>query len=172
MDGMPVSRGCLLRVRPMGYVSHEFVVEETVPDGVVCITGNSVIRVRNEGTVKKDGRITYEDIGGLDRQIQRIREMIELPLKYPELFRRLGIEAPKGVLLYGPPGTGKTLIARAVANETDAEFFHVNAAPRLSIGFTVKARRNCGRSSNPRKAARPASFFSMRSTRSRPSGRV
>ena len=68
----------------------------------------------NEGAVKKDSRVSYEDIGGLSKQIHRIREMIELPLKCPEVFNRLGIEAPKGVLLYGPPGTGKTLIARAV----------------------------------------------------------
>jgi transitional endoplasmic reticulum ATPase len=71
--------------------------------------------------------VAYEDIGGLGNQIQRIREMIELPLKYPELFERLGIRAPKGVLLYGPPGTGKTLIARAVANETDAYFTSISA---------------------------------------------
>ncbi|MEK7873400.1 MAG: CDC48 family AAA ATPase, partial [Chloroflexota bacterium] len=74
---------------------------------------------------EEDGE-TYEDIGGLRREVQKIREMIELPLKYPELFERLGIEPPKGVLLHGPPGSGKTLIVRAVANETDASFFHVS----------------------------------------------
>jgi transitional endoplasmic reticulum ATPase len=82
--------------------------------------------VKNEGVVKKNSGVSYEDIGGLNKQIQRVREMIELPLKYPEVFNRMGIEAPKGVLLYGPPGTGKTLIARVVANETDAFFIHVN----------------------------------------------
>jgi transitional endoplasmic reticulum ATPase len=74
----------------------------------------------------KEARVSYEDIGGLQTQIQRIREMIELPLKYPEVFRRLGVDAPKGVFLYGPPGCGKTLIARAVANETEAYFTHIS----------------------------------------------
>jgi len=74
----------------------------------------------------KDTRISYEDIGGLQTQIQKIREMIELPLKYPEVFERLGVSAPKGVFLYGPPGCGKTLIARAVANETEAYFTHIS----------------------------------------------
>jgi transitional endoplasmic reticulum ATPase len=126
MDGMPVTAGCRVRAKPLGYVSQEFIVAETKPDGVVRMTKDTTIKVKNEGAVKKDSRVAYEDIGGLEKQIQRIREMIELPLKYPELFRRLGIDAPKGVLLYGPPGTGKTLIARAVANETNAEFYHVN----------------------------------------------
>ena len=72
------------------------------------------------------GRVSYEDIGGLGKELQRIREMIELPLKYPAVFDRLGVEPPKGVLLYGPPGTGKTLIARVVASETNAAFFNIN----------------------------------------------
>jgi transitional endoplasmic reticulum ATPase len=75
---------------------------------------------------KKSSKVSYEDIGGLGNQVQRIREMIELPLKYPEVFERLGIDPPKGVFLYGPPGTGKTLIVRAVANETDAYFLHIS----------------------------------------------
>ncbi|MDL5503340.1 MAG: AAA family ATPase, partial [Candidatus Methanoperedens sp.] len=74
--------------------------------------------------------ITYEDIGGLSDEIQRLREMIELPMKHPEIFEKLGIESPKGVLMYGPPGTGKTLIARAVANESGANFFSI-AGPEI-----------------------------------------
>ena len=70
--------------------------------------------------------VTYEDIGGLHKEMRRVREIIELPLKYPEVFAHLGIEAPKGVLLYGPPGTGKTLIARAVAHESNVHFIHIN----------------------------------------------
>ena len=71
-------------------------------------------------------RISYEDIGGLRNEVQKVREMIELPLCHPEIFERIGIEAPKGVLLYGPPGTGKTLLARAVANETNANFYSIS----------------------------------------------
>ena len=102
-------------------------VEETIPDGVVIIIPTTLISIKSKG-VKEAGvlKISYEDIGGLHTQIQRIREMIELPLKHPEVFERLGIEAPKGVFLYGPPGTGKTLIARAVASETDAYFTSIS----------------------------------------------
>ena len=70
--------------------------------------------------------VTYEDIGGLTEEVKKIREMVELPLKKPEIFERLGIEPPKGVLLHGPPGTGKTLLAKAVANETEANFVLLN----------------------------------------------
>lgn len=126
IEGTAVLKGNHLRVKSIGYASSEYVVIDTKPEGAVRITKDTVIKFKNEGMLKKDNRVTYEDIGGLEKQIQRIREMIELPLKYPEVFNRLGIEAPKGLLLFGPPGTGKTLIARAVANETDAYFIHVN----------------------------------------------
>ena len=87
----------------------------------------TTIKVKGEAKlVKEKVGVTYEDIGGLQKEIHKIREMIELPLKYPEIFERLGIEAPKGVLLYGPPGCGKTLIARAVVRETDANFFNIS----------------------------------------------
>ena len=98
-------------------------VGETFPGGTVLITASTEITIEKvslEELSKK--KITYADIGGLDAQLRRIREMIELPLKYPEAFVRLGVEPPKGVLLYGPPGTGKTVIAKAVANESDAWF--------------------------------------------------
>jgi len=126
LEGIPITKGNNLRVKLLGYSYQEYSVVDTQPSGAVVINNDSIIKIKNEGAVKKDSRVSYEDIGGLGKQIQRIREMIELPLKYPEVFNRLGIEAPKGVLLYGPPGTGKTLIARAVANETDAFFIHVN----------------------------------------------
>src|SRR5204862_2727915 len=77
-------------------------------------------------------RITYEDIGGLKNEVQKVREMIELPLRHPEIFERIGIEAPKGVLLYGPPGTGKTLLAKAVANETNANFYSIGGPEIMS----------------------------------------
>lgn len=85
-----------------------------------------MIITSGEGILDKDFRVYYEDIGGLDKEIQKIREIIELPSKYPEIFAKLGIRAPNGILLYGPPGTGKTLIARAIASETSAYFIHLN----------------------------------------------
>jgi len=84
-----------------------------------------------EGT-EEDAGVTYEDIGGLDEELERVREMIELPLSEPELFQKLNIDPPRGVLLYGPPGTGKTLIAKAVANEVSAEFHHVSGPEIMS----------------------------------------
>jgi len=106
-----------------------FVVVRTQPKGVVQITDTTEVEVRPEAVEKvRRGmlEVTYEDIGGLKNQISKIREMVELPLKHPELFERLGIDPPKGVLLYGPPGTGKTLLAKAVANEADAYFIAIN----------------------------------------------
>jgi len=127
MEGFPLLEGDKVRINLFGSRTQEFIVVETIPKDVVLVHAGTVVKInQQEATGKKQSLITYEDIGGLQKEIQRIREMIELPLKYPEIFARLGIEAPKGVLLHGPPGTGKTLIARAVANETDAHFFHVN----------------------------------------------
>src|SRR6266699_824081 len=94
----------------------------------VLVQQGTIVRAQARGATKPGGlgRVSYEDIGGLGKELQRIREMIELPLKYPAVFDRLGVEPPKGVLLYGPPGTGKTLIARVVASETNAAFFVIN----------------------------------------------
>src|SRR6266571_3892223 len=94
----------------------------------VLVQQGTIVRAQARGATKPGGlgRVSYEDIGGLGKELQRIREMIELPLKYPAVFDRLGVEPPKGVLLYGPPGTGKTLIARVVAAETNAAFFVIN----------------------------------------------
>ena len=94
----------------------------------VLVHAGTIVRAQARGATRPGGlgRVSYEDIGGLGKELQRIREMIELPLKYPAVFDRLGVEPPKGVLLYGPPGTGKTLIARAVASETNAAFFVIN----------------------------------------------
>jgi transitional endoplasmic reticulum ATPase len=91
------------------------------------MTSGTTIQLREEKKgAERKARVAYEDIGGLQKAIQRVREMIELPLKYPQIFERLGIDPPKGVLLHGPPGTGKTLIARVVASETDAHFVHLS----------------------------------------------
>ncbi|WP_254863414.1 CDC48 family AAA ATPase [Halovivax gelatinilyticus] len=106
---------------------------ETDPEGVVLITEDTDVELREEpisGFEKTGGGITYEDIGGLQNEIQRVREMVELPMKHPQIFKKLGIEPPQGVLLHGPPGTGKTLLAKAVANETSASFFSI-AGPEI-----------------------------------------
>ncbi|OGO05767.1 MAG: AAA family ATPase [Chloroflexi bacterium RBG_13_56_8] len=126
LDGIPVVAGDRVRVNLVGTRAQNFTVGETSPAEAVLVTPASVIRVAGEGAAEAHSPITYEDIGGLHREIRRIREMVELPLRYPEVFERLGSDPPKGVLLHGPPGCGKTLIARAVAQETSAYFHHVN----------------------------------------------
>ncbi|MCD6589605.1 CDC48 family AAA ATPase, partial [Candidatus Woesearchaeota archaeon] len=113
----------------------KFMVVNTDPGGPVVITDNTEVEITEERVVMQEEKvpeITYEDIGGLDEEIKKIREMVELPLKHPEIFERLGIEPPKGVLLYGPPGTGKTLLAKAVANETNAHFILINGPEIMS----------------------------------------
>ena len=110
------------------------VVTRTRPHGPIKILETSAVQVLSEPTPEKKGisMITYEDIGGLHEEIQRIREMVELPLRHPELFQRLGIEPPRGVFLYGPPGCGKTLLAKAVANESDANFYVISGPEIMS----------------------------------------
>ncbi|MFX0123775.1 MAG: CDC48 family AAA ATPase [Candidatus Hodarchaeota archaeon] len=100
---------------------------------VIEIASTSVISEEASADYKLIPKIAYEDIGGLDDTIQRLREMVELPMRYPELFRRLGVEPPKGVLLYGPPGTGKTLLAKAVASETKSHFIDVSGPEVMSV---------------------------------------
>jgi transitional endoplasmic reticulum ATPase len=152
LDGIPVVPGDRVRVDLFGTRAQTFTVAKTTPVGPVLIGPATAIRLAGEGTGRERGTITYEDIGGLHREIRRIREMIELPLRYPEVFERLGIDPPKGVLLHGPPGCGKTLIARAVAHETSAHFLHVNgpeiidkwygASEAHLRGFFEEARRH------------------------------
>jgi transitional endoplasmic reticulum ATPase len=111
-----------------------FVVTKTRPLGIVKVTADTKLTILSEPMPEGKGvpRTTYEDIGGLHEEIQRVREMVELPLRHPELFQRLGIDPPKGVLLHGPPGCGKTLLARAVANESEANFFSINGPEIMS----------------------------------------
>jgi len=111
-----------------------FTVTKTRPHGIIKVTAETKLTILNEPAPEAKGlpRTTYEDIGGLHEEIQRVREMVELPLRHPELFQRLGIEPPKGVLLHGPPGCGKTLLARAVANESEANFYSINGPEIMS----------------------------------------
>jgi transitional endoplasmic reticulum ATPase len=135
IEGLPVITGDRVRVTLFGSRSSDFKVLTTSPEGVVVVNSGTGIKIESrEGGEPRTAKISYEDIGGLGYQIQRIREMIELPLKYPQIFERLGIDPPKGVLLYGPPGTGKTLIARSVANETEA-FFTSISGPEIMGKF-------------------------------------
>lgn len=126
LEGLPVTAGDRVRLDLFGTRAQDFTVAEVSPKDVVIIQRSTAIKFKGEGAPSLRSTISYEDVGGLHREVQRIREMIELPLRYPEVFERLGIEPPKGVLLHGPPGCGKTLIARAVAHETSAYFAHIN----------------------------------------------
>ena len=141
LKGVPITKGQIIRIELLGNPV-SFVVTNTVPVGTVIPSVDTEIVLR-KAREEKIGlpRVTYEDIGGLKREIGMIREMIELPLRHPELFERLGIEPPKGVLLHGPPGTGKTLIAKAVANETDSNF-HSISGPEIMSKFYGESERH------------------------------
>lgn len=123
----------LFEMPAYGLQEIRLVVVSTQPRGIVQMTEHTEVELRPQFEEPKDARradVTYDDIGGLGSSVDQVREMVELPLRHPELFQRLGIDPPKGVLLHGPPGTGKTLLARAVANETEARFFHI-AGPEI-----------------------------------------
>lgn len=118
-----------------GFGDLKFVVAETTPKEAVIISEVTDVILNPEAVeIEEEAvpEVSYEDIGGLQEEIKKIREMVELPLKHPEIFERLGIEAPKGVLLHGPPGTGKTLLAKAVANETNSHFIVINGPEIMS----------------------------------------
>ena len=118
-------------------------VVSTVPKGIVHIDENTEVELRAEFEEPRDSRgiINYDDVGGMDETIKALREMVELPLRYPELFTRLGVDPPKGVLLHGPPGTGKTRLAQAVANESDAAFFIINGPEIMGSAYGESERR-------------------------------
>jgi len=147
LKGRPVIEGQTIRVDIIGNTI-TLVIAKVVPKGIVIVTDETEIELKEEPFKPEEGRkeisdVQYEDIGGLGRELQLVREMIELPLRHPEIFERLGIKPPKGVLFYGPPGTGKTLIAKAVANEVDAHFITLSGPEIMSkyYGDSEKALR-------------------------------
>lgn len=138
LNGTLMTKGDTIPINVMGR-RVDLVVISTNPSGPVIINNSTEIVVSEESSkaeqISKEGEnasITYEDIGGLGDAVTRVREMIELPLRHPELFKRLGVEAPKGVLLHGPPGTGKTLLAKAIANETNSNFYTIGGPEIMS----------------------------------------
>ena len=156
LDGIPALPGNRVRVTPFGTQPRTFVVQRSEPAGPVIIDRNTTIRC--EGSADAGTAVTYEDIGGLHKEMRRVREIIELPLKHPEVFEHLGIEAPKGVLLYGPPGTGKTLIARAVAHEAGVHFIHLNG-PEIVDKFYGASEAQLRKTFEEAKQNAPAFIF-------------
>ena len=124
---MPLMEGDFLSIPVFGGGSFVFQVIKTKPQGVVRIISDTRLQIVSEAVAERYAipRVSYDDVGGLHDEIRRVREMVELPLRHPEVFQRLGIEPPKGILLYGPPGCGKTLLAKAVANEVTATFISI-----------------------------------------------
>ncbi|MBN1786289.1 MAG: CDC48 family AAA ATPase [Candidatus Methanofastidiosa archaeon] len=138
-----------------------FIVVSTQPQGIVQVSSVTEIEVIPEAKELKDvtlPSVTYDDIGGLSEEINKVREMIELPLKHPELFDRLGIKAPKGVLLRGPPGTGKTLIAKAVASETNTHFINING-PEIMSKYYGQSEENLRKVFDEAEKNAPAIIF-------------
>lgn len=134
LEGRVLSRGDYVPINIMGRTVNLVVTNTSPPAEAVIVTEGTEVLVGEQvkEPIRAIPKISYEDIGGLRPVIQKVREMIELPLRHPELFERLGVEAPKGVLLHGPPGTGKTLLARAVASETNANFLSIGGPEIMS----------------------------------------
>jgi transitional endoplasmic reticulum ATPase len=155
----PIIKGDMLPIGVFG-TSLPLSVIQTQPQGAVMISESTELHIRGEPE-KTEGSIatvTYEDIGGLGDAIQKIREMVEIPLRHPELFERLGIEPPKGVLLYGPPGTGKTLLAKAVASESDASFFYIGG-PEVVSKYVGESESNLRKKFEEAEKAAPSILF-------------
>lgn len=137
VQNMPPDVRQLLRAPAYALTQIRLSVVSTAPKGIVHIDENTEVELRAEFEEPRDARavVNYDDVGGMSETIRQLREMVELPLRYPELFTRLGVDPPKGVLLHGPPGTGKTRLAQAVANESDAEFFTINGPEIMGSGY-------------------------------------
>jgi transitional endoplasmic reticulum ATPase len=133
LESVPLIKGDNVMVPYFGGRLTFQVIGVTPAADAVLVTQKTIFHIAEKGeTLRGVPQVTYEDIGGLKEEIQKVREMIELPLRHPEIFEKLGIEAPKGVLLHGPPGTGKTLLAKAVANETNAHFISISGPEIMS----------------------------------------
>jgi transitional endoplasmic reticulum ATPase len=127
LQGFPLISGDTINMPFFGGKDRFFRVDATSPSGALIVNQNTkIILQRPDYAIQESTRVAYEQIGGLEKELKLVREMVEFPLRHEELFQRLGIEAPKGVLLYGPPGTGQTLIARAIASETELHFIKIN----------------------------------------------
>jgi transitional endoplasmic reticulum ATPase len=144
LDGIPVLEGNRIRATLFGSRWADFKVDSVKPKSPALIVPTTTLTIGKISEEKSGRTVSYEDIGGLKPQLLRIRETIELPLRYPEVFERLGIDPPKGVLLYGPPGCGKTLIARAIAQESEARFFSVSG-PEVVHKFYGESEANLRR---------------------------
>lgn len=125
LKGLPLAEGDEISVVILGNPMY-FKVQKIVPKSIVDINHSTKLNILADSTISKKPRVTYEEIGGLKEKIEKLHEIIELPLRHPEVFQRLGIEPHKGIMLYGPPGCGKTLIAKALASESEANFFSIN----------------------------------------------
>ena len=136
LDGRVVSKDDVILFNIIGKRIGFIIVSTKPQNSALLINSDTKFKIGSKSSIsvqdKKIDRITYEDIGGIKNEVQKVREMIELPLRHPELFDKIGIEAPKGVLLHGPPGTGKTLLAKAVANETNANFYSIGGPEIMS----------------------------------------
>ena len=143
-DGMPSNIRTMLNAPAYALQEIRLTVVSAAPKGIVHIDEHTEIELRSEYEEPETARradVTYDDIGGMAGTIDQLREMVELPLRYPELFQRLGVDPPKGVLLHGPPGTGKTRLARAVANESDAQFFLINGPEIMGSAYGESEQR-------------------------------
>ncbi len=141
---MPPQLRQMLNAPAYALAEVRLLVVSATPKGVVFIDENTEIELLPEYQEPQDARrtdVTYDDLGGLGETIDQLREMVELPLRYPELFQRLGVDPPRGVLLHGPPGTGKTRLARAVANESDAQFFLINGPEIMGSAYGESEKR-------------------------------
>jgi transitional endoplasmic reticulum ATPase len=143
VQNMPSDVRQMLRAPAYALTQIRLSVHATSPKGIVHIDENTEVELRTEFEEPRDARgaVNYDDVGGMGDTIKALREMVELPLRYPELFTRLGVDPPKGVLLHGPPGTGKTRLAQAVANESDAEFFTINGPEIMGSGYGESEKR-------------------------------